>query len=45
MSELSLWLLFGALCALALFPYAGYPLAVLLFPRRAGRRGPRSRGT
>jgi len=40
MSELSLWLLFGALCALALFPYAGYPLAVLLFPRRAGRPGP-----
>ncbi|MEI7745632.1 MAG: glycosyltransferase, partial [Chloroflexota bacterium] len=40
MSELSLWILFAALCALALFPYAGYPLAVLLFPRRKGQKGP-----
>lgn len=40
MSELSLWILFAALCAAALFPYAGYPLAVLLFPLRPVRRGP-----
>jgi lipopolysaccharide/colanic/teichoic acid biosynthesis glycosyltransferase len=40
MSELSLWILFGALCALAAFPYAGYPLAVMLFPRRRSRPGP-----
>ena len=40
MSELSLWILFAALCGLALFPYAGYPLAVLLFPRRSPRSGP-----
>jgi lipopolysaccharide/colanic/teichoic acid biosynthesis glycosyltransferase len=40
MNELSLWIVFAILCGLALFPYAGYPLLVLLFPRRETRRGP-----
>jgi lipopolysaccharide/colanic/teichoic acid biosynthesis glycosyltransferase len=40
MNELSLWIVFGVLCALALLPYAGYPFLVLLFPRREPRRGP-----
>lgn len=39
MSETFLWILLGALGALALFPYVGYPLAVLLFPRRPLRPG------
>jgi lipopolysaccharide/colanic/teichoic acid biosynthesis glycosyltransferase len=44
MSESSLWTLFAVLGALALFPYAGYPLAVLLFPRRIARPGPAVEG-
>jgi lipopolysaccharide/colanic/teichoic acid biosynthesis glycosyltransferase/glycosyltransferase involved in cell wall biosynthesis len=39
MNEPTLWILFGALCGLAVLPYAGYPLLVLLFPRRPLRRG------
>jgi lipopolysaccharide/colanic/teichoic acid biosynthesis glycosyltransferase len=44
MNELSLWILFAALCGLAVLPYAGYPLLVLLFPRRPLRRGPPAAG-
>jgi len=38
-TETTLWILFASFCALAAFPYAGYPLAVLLFPRRRSRGG------
>ncbi len=39
MTETHLWIAVAALAGLALFPYAGYPLAVLLFPRRPLRPG------